>query len=94
MTRMSNLPHTTKARSKGDRDGGMPARSRLAVDLQLPGAAGSGAETEQLFAADYWACFEATFGIATRRIGSASYLRASIKISLASLERCRSDHHE
>ena len=58
MTRLEKVMYTAKARTTGGREGG--ARSddgRLDVKLTRPGAAGTGTNPEQLFAAGYSACF-------------------------------------
>jgi len=69
MTTPAKILFTANVHTTGGREGA--ARSsdgRLDVRLSPPGAAGSGTNPEQLFAAGWSACFEGAMGIAARRL--------------------------
>jgi|HubBroStandDraft_6_1064221.scaffolds.fasta_scaffold1087290_2 osmotically inducible protein OsmC len=69
MTTPAKILFTAKVHTTGGREGA--ARSsdgRLEVRLSPPGAAGSGTNPEELFAAGWSACFEGAMGIAARRL--------------------------
>jgi len=69
MTTPAKILFTANVRTTGGREGA--ARSsdgRLDVRLSPPGAAGSGTNPEELFAAGWSACFEGAMGIAARRL--------------------------
>jgi Ohr subfamily peroxiredoxin len=59
MTKIEKVLYTAKARTTGGRDDGASRSDdgRLQVTLSRPGAAGSGTNPEQLFAAGWSACF-------------------------------------
>jgi osmotically inducible protein OsmC len=68
MTTPTKVLFTAKVHTTGAREGA--ARSsdgRLDIRLSPPGAAGSGTNPEQLFAAGWSACFEGAMGIAARK---------------------------
>ena len=56
-------------RVSGGREHGVSRRSNGHLDIMLssPGSGGLGANPEQLFAADWSACFEGAMGIAARK---------------------------
>lgn len=62
--------YTGKTRTTGGREHGMARSSdgRLDIKLSTPGAAGSGTNPEQLFAAGWSACFEGAMGLAARKM--------------------------
>ena len=62
--------YTGKTRTTGGRENGMARSSdgRLDIKLSTPGAAGSGTNPEQLFAAGWSACFEGAMGLAARKM--------------------------
>jgi len=69
MTTPAKILFTANVHTTGGREGA--ARSsdgRLDVRLSPPGAAGSGTNPEELFAAGWSACFEGAMGIAARRL--------------------------
>ena len=69
MTTPAKILFTANVHTTGGREGA--ARSsdgRLDVGLSPPGAAGSGTNPEELFAAGWSACFEGAMGIAARRL--------------------------
>ncbi len=59
MTQLEKVVYTAKAHTTGGRDGGASRTDdgRLDIKLSSPGAAGSGTNPEQLFAAGWSACF-------------------------------------
>jgi Ohr subfamily peroxiredoxin len=58
MTTLDKVLYTAKAHTTGGRDGQSKSDDgRLDVTLSSPGAAGTGTNPEQLFAAGYSACF-------------------------------------
>jgi Ohr subfamily peroxiredoxin len=58
MTTLEKVLYTAKAHTTGGRDGASKSDDgRLSVTLSAPGAAGTGTNPEQLFAAGYSACF-------------------------------------
>lgn len=70
MTRIDKVLYTGKTHATGGREGA--ARStdgRLDIKLSPPGAAGSGTNPEQLFAAGWSACFIGAIGHAARAKG-------------------------
>jgi len=69
MTTPAKILFTANVHTTGGREGA--ARSsdgRLDIRLSPPGAAGSGTNPEELFAAGWSACFEGAMGIAARRL--------------------------
>src|SRR5580698_9170323 len=70
MTQLKTILYTAKIHSTGGRESGI-ARSddgRLDIRLSIPGAAGTGTNPEQLFAAGWSACFEGAMGLAARKM--------------------------
>ena len=70
MTQLKTILYTAKIHSTGGRESGI-ARSddgRLDIRLSIPGAAGSGTNPEQLFAAGWSACFEGAMGLVARKM--------------------------
>ena len=60
--------HTAKTHTTGGRDGASHSSDgRPDVLLSSPGTAGAGTNPEQLFAADWSACFEGAMGQAARK---------------------------
>ena len=67
MTQIEKLLYTAKTRTTGGREGASRSSDgRLDVKLSRPGAAGTGTNPEQLFAAGWSACFEGAMGLAAR----------------------------
>lgn len=69
MTQSNPVLYTARTHTVGGRENGA-ARSddgRLDIKLSPPGAAGSGTNPEQLFAAGWSACFEGAMGLAARK---------------------------
>ena len=63
------LLYTAKTHTTGGRDGASRSSDgRLDVKLSTPGAAGSGANPEQLFAAGWSACFEGAMARAAQQM--------------------------
>jgi lipoyl-dependent peroxiredoxin len=61
--------YTAKVHTTGGRDGASRSSDgRLNIMHSSPGAAGSGTNPEQLFAAGWSACFEGAMGIAARKM--------------------------
>ena len=61
--------YTAKTHTTGGRDGASRSSDgRLDVKLSPPGAAGTGTNPEQLFAAGWSACFEGAMGLAARKM--------------------------
>jgi lipoyl-dependent peroxiredoxin len=69
-THGQKLLYTAKTRTTGGREKGRSRSSdgRLDIRLSTPGAAGSGTNPEQLFAAGWSACFESAIGLAARKM--------------------------
>jgi osmotically inducible protein OsmC len=68
MTTAAKVLFTAKVRTTGGREGAAHSSDgRLDIKLSPPGAAGSGTNPEQLFAAGWSACFEGAMGIAARK---------------------------
>jgi|SRR5579871_2065504 len=73
MTTVDKVLYTAKAHTTGGRDGASRSSDgRLDVKLSTPGAAGSGTNPEQLFAAGWSACF----------LGALAFVAGQRKISL------------
>jgi lipoyl-dependent peroxiredoxin len=70
MTQTEKVLYTAKTHTTGGRERGMSLSSdgRLDIKLSVPGAAGTGTNPEQLFAAGWSACFEGAMGIAARKM--------------------------
>jgi lipoyl-dependent peroxiredoxin len=69
ITQSTKVLYTAKTRTTGGREGS--ARSsdgKLDIKLSKPGSNGPGTNPEQLFAAGWSACFEASMGIAARQL--------------------------
>ena len=69
MTQLEKVLYTAKTHTTGGRDGA--ARSsdgRLDIKLSSPGAAGTGTNPEQLFAAGWSACFIGAMGLAASQM--------------------------
>jgi Ohr subfamily peroxiredoxin len=61
--------YTAKAHTTGGRDGASRSSDgRLDVKLSSPGAAGTGTNPEQLFAAGWSACFIGAMGLVARKM--------------------------
>jgi lipoyl-dependent peroxiredoxin len=61
--------YTARVRTTGGRDGASRSSDgRLDVKHSSPGAAGTGTNPEQLFAAGWSACFEGAMGLAARKM--------------------------
>jgi lipoyl-dependent peroxiredoxin len=62
--------YTAKTHTTGGREHGAARSSdgRLDIKLSTPGAAGTGTNPEQLFAAGWSACFEGAMGLAARKM--------------------------
>ena len=62
--------YTAKVHTTGGRDGGASRSDdgRLDIKHSLPGSKNPGTNSEQLFAAGWSACFEASIGIAARKM--------------------------
>ncbi len=68
MTQVEKVLYTAKTHTTGGREGASRSSDgHLDVKLSRPGAAGSGTNPEQLFAAGWSACFEGAMGLAARR---------------------------
>ena len=69
MTGSEKVLYTAKTHTTGGRDGASRSDDeRLDVKLSSPGAAGTGTNPEQLFAAGWSACFEGAMGLAARQM--------------------------
>src|SRR5262245_8589735 len=69
MTRLDKVLYTAKTQTTGGRDGASRSSDgRLDVKLTSPGAAGSGTNPEQLFAAGWSACFLSALGVAAGKM--------------------------
>ena len=65
MSQIEKVLHTAKTHTTGGRDGASrTSDGRLDVKLSAPGAAGTGTNPEQLFAAGWSACFLSAIGLA------------------------------
>ena len=65
MSQPAKVLYTAKTHTTGGRDGASRSSDgRLVVNLTSPGAAGSGPNPEQLFAAGWSACFLSAIGLA------------------------------
>ena len=68
MTQVEKVLYTAKTHTTGGREGASRSSDgHLDVKLSRPGAAGSGTNPEQLFAAGWSACFEGAMGLAARK---------------------------
>jgi lipoyl-dependent peroxiredoxin len=70
MTQANKVLYTGKVQVVGARENGTARSSdgRLNIKLSPPGAADSGTNPEQLFAAGWASCFESAMGFAARKI--------------------------
>lgn len=69
MTRIDKVLYTAKTQTTGGRDGASRSSDgRLEIKLTSPGAAGSGTNPEQLFAAGWSACFLSALGVAAGKM--------------------------
>ena len=69
MSQLDKVLYTAKTHTTGGREGASRSLDgRLDVKLSRPGAAGTGTNPEQLFAAGWSACFESAMGIAARKM--------------------------
>ena len=69
MTQLEKVLYTAKTHTTGGRDGASrTSDGRLDVKLSSPGAAGSGTNPEQLFAAGWSACFIGAMGLAAGKM--------------------------
>jgi Ohr subfamily peroxiredoxin len=65
MSQLQKVLYTAKTHTTGGRDGGSrTSDGRLEVKLSNPGAAGTGTNPEQLFAAGWSACFMSAIALA------------------------------
>jgi osmotically inducible protein OsmC len=68
MAQSDKALYTAKTRTTGGRDGASRSSDgRLDIKLSTPGAADTGTNPEQLFAAGWSACFEGAMGLAARK---------------------------
>ena len=68
MSQPGKVIYTAQAHTTGGREGASrTSDGRLDVKLSTPGAAGTGTNPEQLFAAGWSTCFESAIGIAARK---------------------------
>jgi Ohr subfamily peroxiredoxin len=68
MTQIEKVLYTAKTHTTGGRDGASRSSDgRLEVKLSSPGAAGTGTNPEQLFAAGWSACFLSAIGLAASK---------------------------
>jgi Ohr subfamily peroxiredoxin len=70
MSKIEKVLYTAKTHTTGGRENGASRSSdgRLEIKLSPPGAAGSGTNPEQLFAAGWSACFEGALGVAAHKM--------------------------
>ena len=70
MSKIEKVLYTAKTHTTGGRENGVARSSdgRLDIKLSPPGAAGSGTNPEQLFAAGWSACFEGALGVAAHKM--------------------------
>ena len=70
MAEEKKVLYTAKTHTTGGREHGVARSSdgRLEVKLSIPGAAGTGTNPEQLFAAGWSGCFEESMKIAARKM--------------------------
>lgn len=70
MTQVGKVLYTAKTHTTGGRENGASRSSdgRLDVKLSTPGAAGTGTNPEQLFAAGWSACFEGALALVARKM--------------------------
>jgi len=69
MTTVEKVLYTAKTHTTGGRDGASRSSDgRLDIKLSSPGAAGTGTNPEQLFAAGWSACFIGAMGVAAGKL--------------------------
>lgn len=69
MNQLDKVLYTAQTHTTGGRDGASRSSDRrLEIKLTSPGAAGSGTNPEQLFAAGWSACFIGAMGVAARKL--------------------------
>jgi Ohr subfamily peroxiredoxin len=69
MSQLEKVLYTAKTHTTGGRDGASRSSDgRLDVTLSSPGAAGTGTNPEQLFAAGWSACFIGAMGVAAAKL--------------------------
>ena len=69
MSQIEKVLYTAKAHTTGGRDGASKTSDgRLDVKLSSPGAAGTGTNPEQLFAAGWSACFLGAMAVAAQKL--------------------------
>jgi osmotically inducible protein OsmC len=69
MTTLEKVLYTAKTHTTGGRDGASQSSDgRLDIKLSSPGAAGTGTNPEQLFAAGWSACFIGAMGVAAGKM--------------------------
>ncbi|QDU29674.1 Organic hydroperoxide resistance protein OhrB [Anatilimnocola aggregata] len=69
MSQLEKVLYTAKTHTTGGRDGASRSSDgRLEVTLSSPGAAGTGTNPEQLFAAGWSACFIGAMGVAASKL--------------------------
>jgi len=69
MTTIEKVLYTAKTHTTGGRDGASHSSDgRLDIKLSSPGAAGTGTNPEQLFAAGWSACFIGAMGVAASKM--------------------------
>lgn len=83
MTQVEKVLYTAKTHTTGGREGASRSSDgHLDVKLSRPGAAGSGTNPEQLFAAGWSACFEGAMGLAARKIALPAELAIDAEVDL------------
>jgi len=86
MITLDKILYTAKAHTTGGRDGGSSRTDdgRLEVSLSDPGAAGSGTNPEQLFAAGWSACFLSSIKLVAgkRKVALPSEIAVDAEIDL------------
>ena len=69
MSQLEKVLYTAKTHTTGGRDGASRSSDgRLEIKLSSPGAAGTGTNPEQLFAAGWSACFIGAMGVAASKM--------------------------
>ncbi len=88
MSQNEKVLYTAKAHTTGGRDGGSRSSDgRLDVKLAAPGAAGTGTNPEQLFAAGYAACFHSALKlVASKAKADTTNSEVVADVSLGMLE--------
>ncbi len=89
-TKGGKVLYTAKTHTTGGRENGAARSSdgRLDIKLSPPGAAGTGTNPEQLFAAGWSACFEGALGLVARKMRIALPVETAID---AEVDLCLND---